>query len=143
MSAEPPEQKDVLPRVLACLGVSVIVGILVAHFFDSEHPGRLRLVSLTGHGPVADLLLIFAAVLVVLGGARMTVMVRPGRLVLLGLILLAIAFGALSLMTSISPNAHFSIPFLPIGVAEFIGAVLLGAGLRRLIWPEKNKPTID
>jgi hypothetical protein len=143
MKAEPPEQKDSTPWVLACVGVSVVVGIIVGQLFDSEHPGRLRLVSLTGHGAVADLLLIFAAVLVVLSGARMTDTVRPSRLVLLGLILLTVAFGSPFLMTRISPSTQFSIPFLPAAITEFIGAVLLGAGLRRLIWNGKNKRTIN
>jgi hypothetical protein len=143
MKPEPPEQKDVTPWVLACVGVSVVIGIVVGQFFDTEHPGRLHLVSLTGQGPVADLLLVLAAVLVVLAGARMTVIVRPHWLIFLGLVLLATGFGGSSLVNRISPDSHFSISFLPAAVTDFIGAVLVGSGLRRLIWREKNKRTID
>ena len=143
MKTEPPDQKDVTPWVLACVGVAVVVGIIVGQLFDPEHPGRLHIVSLTGQGPVADLLLVFAAVLVVVAGARMTVTLRPSWLILLGLILLAVAFAGSFLITRISPNTRFSIPFLPAAVTEFVGAVLVGSGLRRLIWREKDKGPID
>jgi hypothetical protein len=143
MKAEPPKKKDVTSWAIACLGVWVLLGIIIGQLFDPEHPGRLHIVSLTGQGAAADLLLVFVAVLVLVACARITVMLRPGWLVLLGLILLAIASGSSFLITRISPNQRFSIPFLPAAITEFIGAVLVGSGLGRLIWREKIKPPID
>jgi hypothetical protein len=100
----------------------------------------VRLVSLTGDGPVADLFLIVAAALIILGGARMTGTLGPGALLFLGPVLLVAALAGPTIFGHFKPGAKVSIPFLPLAVLEFIGAAFLGTGLRRLFWKGQTTP---
>jgi hypothetical protein len=138
MQPEPPDQKDINQWGLVCVGISVVLGVAVGQVFDFEHSNKLHLVSLTGHGPVADLLLIVAAILMVLGGARMTVTLRPGRLVFLGVILLTAAFASPTIVAHVSSGRRISVAFLPLASIEFVGAALVGAGLRQMIWHDRK-----
>jgi hypothetical protein len=139
MQPEPPEQKNHNQWVLTCLGVSVVLGVVVGQLVDFEDLGKLRLVSLTSRGPVVDLLLVVAAILLVVGGVRMTAIMRPAGLVSLGLVILVGTFAGPALVERSSPNTKMSIPFVPLTVLEFVGAALLGAGLQRIIFPSEPK----
>jgi hypothetical protein len=139
MQPEPKDEKDLTQWILLCLGISVIVGTVVSQLFDFEDLGKLRLISLTGQGPVADILLIVAAVLVVLGGIRMTVIMRPRSLIFLGAVILVAALAGPAMIARVSSSTKFSIPFLASTVLELVGAILVGAGLRRLFWQDRTK----
>jgi hypothetical protein len=148
MKGESKEQEDRNQRVLTCLGLSVILGIVVAEAFDFQDTGKVHLVSLTGRGLVGDLLVIVVAILIVLGGARMTVSIRRGRLVLLGVLLLAVTLAGPSVLSHVSPNTKIDTrtpsSFLLLAALEFIGAILLGSGLRRLLLRKQGGlPTIS
>jgi hypothetical protein len=140
MKPEPSDKPDLNQRILTCVGLSVVCGIVFGQLFNFQDLGGVRLVSLTGDGPVADLLLIAAAALTVLGGARMTVTLRPGALLFLGALLLAAALAGPAIFVHLKPGAKVTIPFLPLAVLEFIGAAFLGTGLRRLFWEGRITP---
>jgi hypothetical protein len=149
MQPEPPEQKKNQQWVMACLGVSVVLGIVVGQFVDFEDFGKLHLVSLTGRGPLGDLVLIAAAILLVLGSARLTITLHPAGLMCVGVLILLGPFVGPAVFARASSNREISIPFVPLAVLEFVGAALLGAGLQRIISPagsrdhsgkEGNKP---
>jgi hypothetical protein len=140
MKPEPSDKPDLNQRILTCVGLSVVFGIVVGKVFDFQDLGGVRLVSLTGDGPVADLFLIVAAALTVLGGARMTVTVRPGALLILGVVLLVAALAGPTIFVHLEPGAKVSIPFLPLAVLELVGAGFLGTGLRRLFSKDRTKP---
>ena len=140
MRREPPNQKDLNQWGFMCVGISVVLGIVVGQVFDFEHSDKMHLVSLTGRGPLADLLLIAATILMVLGGARMAVTLRPGRLIFLGVVLLVAAFASPTIVAHISSGKRVSVAFLPLAGLEFVGAALAGAGLRQLIWRDRTKP---
>jgi hypothetical protein len=140
MRREPPNQKDLNQWGFMCVGISVVLGIVVGQVFDFEHPDQMHVVSLTGRGPLADLLLIAATILLVLGGARMAVTLRPGSLILLGVVLLLAAFASPTIVARISSGKRVSVAFLPLAGLEFVGAALAGAGLRQLIWRDRTKP---
>jgi drug/metabolite transporter (DMT)-like permease len=138
MKLEPSDKPDLNQRILTCVGLSVVSGIVFGQLFDFQDVGGVRLVSLTGDGPVADLFLIVAAALTVLGGARMTVTLRPGALLILGVVLLVAALAGPTIFVHLDPRKKVSIPFLPLAVLEFIGAAFLGTGLRRLFWNDRT-----
>jgi hypothetical protein len=123
-----------------CVGISVVLGIVVGQVFDFEHSDKMHLVSLTGRGTLADLLLVAATILIVLGGARMSVTLRPSRLIFLGVVLLVAAFASPTIVAHISSGKRVSVAFLPLAGLEFVGAALAGAGLRQLIWRDRTKP---
>jgi uncharacterized membrane protein YeaQ/YmgE (transglycosylase-associated protein family) len=139
MQPEPKDEKDLTQWILICVGISVVVGTVVSQLFDFENLGKLRLISLTNQGPVADILLIVAAVLVVLGGVRMTVIMRPRSLIFLGAVILVAALAGPAMIARLSSNIKFSIPFLASTVLGLVGAILVGAGLRRLFWQDQTK----
>jgi hypothetical protein len=148
MKSESKEQEDRNHWVLMCLGLSVVLGIVVAEAFDFQDAGKLHLVSLTGRGPLDDLLVIVAAVLIVLGGARMTVSIRPVRLVLLGVLLLVVTLAGPGALSYVLPNMKIDrrtpSSFLIFAALEFVGAILLGAGLRRLLLRKQSElPVIN
>ncbi len=140
MKTEPSDKPDLNQRILTCVGLSVVCGIVFGQLFDFQDVGGVRLVSLTGDGPAADLFLIVAAVLTVLGGARMTVTLWPGALLILGVVLLVAALAGPTIFVHLEPGVKVSIPFLPLAVLEFIGAAFLGTGLRRLFWKDRATP---
>jgi hypothetical protein len=95
-----------------------------------------------------DLLVIVAAVLIVLGGARMTVSIRPVRLVLLGVLLLVVTLAGPGALSYVLPNMKIDrrtpSSFLIFAALEFVGAILLGAGLRRLLLRKQSElPVIN
>jgi hypothetical protein len=140
MKPEPSDKTDLNQRILTCVGLSVVCGIVFGQLFNSQDLGGVRLVSLTGDGSVADLLLIAAAALTILGGARMTVTLRPGALLFLGVVLLVAALAGPTIFVHLKPGAKVTIPFLPLAVLEFIGAAFLGTGLRRLFSKGRTTP---
>jgi hypothetical protein len=140
MQREPPNQRDINEWGFMCVGISVVLGIVVGQVFDFENSDKMHLVSLTGRGPVADLLLIAATILMVVVGARIAVTLRPGRLMFLGVVLLVVAFASPTIVARISSGKRVSIAFLPLAGLEFVGAALAGAGLRQLIWRDRTKP---
>jgi hypothetical protein len=140
MKPEASDEPDLNQRILTSVGLSVVCGIVFGQLFDFQEVGGARLVSLTGDGPVADLFLIVAAALTVLGGARMTVTLRSGALLFLGVVLLVAALAGPTIFVHLQPGVKVSIPFLPLAVLEFIGAAFLGSGLRRLFWKDRTTP---
>jgi hypothetical protein len=140
MRPEPRDKQDLNHRILTCVGLSVVFGIVFAQHLDFQDLGGVRLVALTGGGPAADLFLIVAAALAVLGGARMTVTLPPAALLFLGAVLLFATLAGPTIFLHFEPGAKLSIPFLPLAVLEFIGAAFVGAGLRRLFWKGPTTP---
>jgi len=139
MQHEPPEQKKHRQWVMTCVGVSVVLGLIVGQMVDTEELDKLKLISLTGGGAIEDIVLVVAAILLVVGGARLTVILPPVALVCVGILLLLATFAGPSLIARISSKPQISIPFVPASVLEFVGAALLGAGLRPLIFPSDHK----
>ena len=139
MKPEPSDKPDLNQRILTCVGLSVVFVIVVGKVFDFQDLGGVRLVSLTGYGLPADLFLIAAAAVAILGGARMTVTLRPGALLFLAVVLLGAALAGLTIFSHLKPGAKVSIPFLPLAVLEFVGAAFLGTGLRRLFSKDRTK----
>jgi hypothetical protein len=139
MEPEPSDKQDLNERILTCVGLSVVCGIVFGQLVDLQDLGGVRLVSLTGDGPLADLILIVAAALTILSGARMTVTLRPGVLLFLGMVLLVAALAGPTILVHVEPGAKVSIPFLPLAVLEFVGAAFLGTGLRRLFSKDRTK----
>ena len=139
MRRENPDRNKHQQWVMTCMGVSVVLGVIVGQMVDSKGLDKLRLTSLTGGGPSKDLLLIVAAILLVVGGARLAVTLRPAALVCIGIFVLLTTFAGPSLIARISSKQQISVPFAAAAVLEFVGAVLFGAGLQRLIFPYDQK----
>jgi hypothetical protein len=138
MQSEPKDRNAANQLLLTCVGLSVIFGIVVGERIDFESLGKLRLVSLTGHGAVTTLGSIVVAILMVVSGARLTVVMRPSKLAFLGAFLVVAGPAILAHVSSGTKSTSAPIPFLLLAILEFIGAAFLGVGLRELLW---RKPT--
>jgi hypothetical protein len=148
MKSKPKDPKDVNQLILGGMGVSVVVGMVVGDILMSKDTGQLHLISLTGRGPLTDFLVFAAVVLTVLAGVAMLSVMRPSALTILGAVLTVAPLASPFAVSYLSPDTKidFQAPtsFLISGSVEFIGAIFLGTGLRRLITQKrKNIPTID
>jgi hypothetical protein len=150
MKSKPKDRKDANQNrlILAGMGVSVVVGMVVGDILMSKDTGKMHLISLTGRGLLADFLVVAMVALAVLAGVGMLSVMRPGALTILGAILTVAPLASPFAVSYLYPHTKidFQAPtsFLISGSVEFIGAIFLGTGLRRLITQKrKGLPTID
>lgn len=136
MPPESREQKDLNQRILTITGISVVLGILFGQLFDFEDLSHVRMMSITGRGPFSDLLVVLGALIFVIAGAKLTVLMGTKGLLVLGTVLVIGALFGPSILTRFwtggASSSRPSASFLQLAVIEFIGAALVGAGLRQL-----------
>lgn len=132
-------------RLMVSTGVSVVLGILVGQMFDFENQGKLHFVSITGRGPMADAFVIVSVILMVVGALGMTSAIRAVILIILGTVLVLAPLVGPSIVAWLSPNARIDTQtrssFLFLSMVEFIGACLLGSGLRRVLSHKQSRPS--
>jgi hypothetical protein len=143
MPPESKEQKDLNQRILTITGVSVVLGILCGQLLDFDDLSHIRMISITGHGPFSDLLVILGALIFIIAGSRLTVLMGTKGLLVLGTLLVLGALFGPNLFARYVGRELPSPPFLQLAVIEFIGAALVGSGLRQLLRTRdsKSQPT--
>lgn len=121
--------------ILTCAGVSLVLGVAIGQQVDSQDPASFHVTSIV-YKLLSMLPVIAAAIVVVVGSIRLTVVVKPVYLFLLGIILVGGALVIPTLSTrfyrEIKDPAWTRSSFLPLAVLEFVGAVFISIGLRRL-----------
>ena len=122
MKLNAPEHHDRTSWLRACIGATVLFGILVTGPQDAER-----------HRIGTDILLALSTLVLISGGSRMAVSIEPRRVMIFGAILVAMGLTGPFFATLLSQSIGISVFILPVIVLEFAGAALFAAGARRLI----------
>jgi hypothetical protein len=120
----------------------LVLGVVISQGVDTQDASTYRFTSIV-YKVSTMIPVIAAAIVVVLGGLRLAAVIKPVYLFVLGIILVGGAIAIPTLSTrfyrEIKDQAWTVSSFLPFAVVEFVGAVYISIGLRRLIRPKGGK----
>jgi hypothetical protein len=139
------QRDDSATRKLLWLGMSlsVVLGIVVGEVFNYGDQGKLRIISLTARGPLADGLALLLIMLIIFGAVGKSTTLKPVTLIILGAALALVPFLAPVILSLTSPhstiNTQTGAAFLFLSIIEVLGACFLASGLRRQLSLKKEQ----